>query len=182
MPLKRADTVADQVLSFQSGEEEGFNFFFRSLYPALCFFGARMIRNKAAAEEIASEAFIKIWQRHGQFTDAGDIKAYLYQIVRNDCLKWLEKDARASVAEGKAAYQAPVREQSPFEHIVHSEVVNELHQAIKSLPFSCRKIFEMLFIEGKSITETAAELHLSPSTVRTQKARGLEILRKRIAL
>jgi len=172
--------LAYHTLSFQRGEEEGFNFFFRRLYPALCFFASRLIHNRPAAEEIASEAFIKIWQRHSQFSDAGDIKAYLYQIVKNDSLKWLQKDARISIAETGIS----VADFTPghFEDIVWSEVTSELHQAISSLPKACRQVFEMLYIEGKSITETAAALRLSPSTVRTQKARGLVFLRRKWVL
>jgi len=174
---KPTDPVLYHTLSFQRGEEEGFNFFFKKLYPALCFFAHKIIHNRPAAEEIASEAFIKIWQRHGQFSDAGDIKAYLYQIVKNDSLKWLQKDARVSMAESKIV----VTDSTPshFENIVWSEVTSELHQAISSLPKACRQVFEMLYIEGKSITETAAALRLSPSTVRTQKARGLVFLRRK---
>lgn len=167
------------TLSFQRGEEEGFNFFFKKLYPALCFFANKIIHNRPAAEEIASEAFIKIWQRHEQFSDAGDIKAYLYQIVKNDSLKWLQKDARISIAERNIALTDSTP--SHFEDIVWSEVTSELHQAISSLPKACRQVFEMLYIEGKSINETAAALRLSPSTVRTQKARGLVFLRRKIA-
>lgn len=167
------------TLSFQQGEEEGFNFFFKRLYPALCFFANKIIHNRPAAEEIASEAFIKIWQRHDQFADAGDIKAYLYQIVKNDSLKWLQKDARISIAETAMAVNSEYSQASHFENIVWSEVTSELHQAISSLPKACRQVFEMLYIEGKSITETAAALHLSPSTVRTQKARGLVFLRRK---
>ena len=168
------------TLSFQRGEEEGFNFFFKRLYPALCFFANKIIHNRPAAEEIASEAFIKIWQRHGQFSNAGDIKAYLYQIVKNDSLKWMQKDAKISIAEtAMAVNNSKQSSPSHFEDIVWSEVTSELHQAISSLPMACRQVFEMLYIEGKSITETAAALRLSPSTVRTQKARGLVFLRRK---
>jgi DNA-directed RNA polymerase specialized sigma24 family protein len=38
----------------------------------------------------------------------------------------------------------------------------------------------LLYIEGKSIKETAEELQVSASTVKTQKKRGLDALRKKI--
>lgn len=40
--------------------------------------------------------------------------------------------------------------------------------------------FVMLYIEGKTVRETVNELRLALSTVKTQKARGLAILRKKI--
>ena len=36
----------------------------------------------------------------------------------------------------------------------------------------------MYFLEGKNTNEIAQELNLHPSTVKTQKTRGLEALRK----
>jgi DNA-directed RNA polymerase specialized sigma24 family protein len=40
----------------------------------------------------------------------------------------------------------------------------------------------MLYIEGKTVRETADELGFAPSTIKAQNARGLVILRKKIKL
>ena len=180
MPLRSVDTAEDYLLSFQRGEEKGFDHFFHQLYPALCYFAYSITHNREASEEIASEAFIRIWKRHDQFNNANVIKAYIYQIVKNDSLKYLQAESRVAALADQLAL-ASDSEQSHFESIVRSEVFSELHHAISSLPHACRQIFEKLYIEGKSVNEAAEELQISPSTVRNQKVRGLEILRKKVA-
>jgi len=55
-----------------------------------------------------------------------------------------------------------------------------LHEAIYQLPPQCRTIFLKLYIEGKSIAETADELQLTASTIRNQKARGIKLLRVKL--
>jgi len=66
------------------------------------------------------------------------------------------------------------------EDIIRAEFYGELYTAIKTLPPECRKIFTLLYIEGKTVRETADELGLAFSTIKTQKARGLATLRKKI--
>ncbi|MGH2647996.1 MAG: RNA polymerase sigma factor [Ginsengibacter sp.] len=171
----------DYALCFQRGEEEGFNFFFRLLFPSLCFFANRKLNNIEEAEDIVSAAFIKIWQRHPQFNDAKSIRAYLYQIVRNDCITFYRKTARVLTMQKEINYLTHVDTKDNAEgDIIRAEFYGELYRAINTLPPECRKIFTMLYLEGKTVRETAEELGLALSTVKTQKARGLAALKKKL--
>jgi RNA polymerase sigma factor (sigma-70 family) len=70
-------------------------------------------------------------------------------------------------------YLTPVDAKDNIEtDIIRAEFYAELYRAINTLPPECRKIFTMLYLEGKSARETAEELGLALSTVKTQKARG----------
>ncbi len=64
--------------------------------------------------------------------------------------------------------------------IIRSEFFGELYKTLNSLPKECRKVFNMLYIQGKSVSEIADELNLSPSTIKTQKTRGLAVLKKKL--
>lgn len=135
------------------------------------------------SEEIASGAFIKIWQRHEQFADAVSIRKYLYRIVRNDALKHLRKEKRSTANTKEVIYLfANEHEKDCFNSLVTTELIHELHQAINSLPAECKKVFQLMYIEGKTIQETAKALQLSTSTVKTQKKRGIVALRKSLHL
>jgi RNA polymerase sigma-70 factor (ECF subfamily) len=171
----------EYALSFQEGEEKAFDFFFRELFPSLCFFANRILNDSCEAEDIASSAFIKIWKKHSQFDNARSIRSYLYQIVRNDCLKFLQQSNRAAAMQKDIKYLANADADDNCEaDIIRSEFFCELYNALNNLPSECRRIFKMLYIEGKTVKETAQELKLSLSTVKTQKARGLAVLKKKI--
>jgi len=166
---------------FQNGEEPGFTYFFCQLYPALVFYCFKITTDKEASEEIASNAFIKIWAKHKRFSDADSIKNYLYRIVRNDALKHLHKEKRKTERNKEVIYlYGNEQEKDHFDKLVKAETLRELLQAIKALPGECSKVFHLLYVEGKSIQEAAKEMNLSPSTIKTQKARGLAALRKTI--
>jgi RNA polymerase sigma-70 factor, ECF subfamily len=171
----------DYALCFQRGEEEGFDFFYRQLFPSLCLFANRKLNNRDEAEDIVSTAFIKIWKRHSQFNDAAGIRAYLYQIVRNDCIKFCQQTTRVINMQKEMSHLAATDVSDNAEHdIIRAEFYGELYRAINLLPPGCRKIFTMLYIEGKTVREISEELGLATTTIRTQKQRGLTVLKKKI--
>lgn len=172
--------IQDHVEAFQRGEESGFTYFFNSLYPALLYYAFRILNDKPAAEDVVEESFIKIWERHNSFSHHQVIKSWLYTTVRNACLNKLQQEQRQNAhKELLAKEQEGSYQNSPLNNIIITEVITEVHSTIKVLPTECRKIFEMMYIQGKTVREIAEELQLSISTIKNQKARGLEILRKR---
>ena len=181
MRIESIYNVNEYVLAFQQGEEKGFDFFFREFFPSLCFFANHILDNRCEAEDIASSAFIKIWKRHSQFNDAKNIRSYLYQIVRNDCFSFLQQKNRSAKVQKEIEYLTVANFEDNYEaDIIRAEFYSELYLAINSLPKECRKVFTMLYIQGKTIKEISKELNLSLSTIKTQKYRGLVILKKKI--
>jgi RNA polymerase sigma-70 factor (family 1) len=171
----------EYTLAFQQGEEKGFDFFFRELFPSLCFFANHMLNNRCEAEDIASSAFIKIWKKHSIFNNAKSIRSYLYQIVRNDCLSFMQQKNRVAKVQKEIGYLTVFNYEDNYEaNIIRAEFYADLYSAIKSLPKECSKVFTMLYIDGKTVKEISRELNLSPSTIKTQKSRGLNVLRKKI--
>lgn len=183
MPTKSLYNSNDYAVFFNNGEEQAFTWFFRQLYPSLTLYCFKITVDKEASEEIASNAFIKIWEKHERFNDADSIKAYLYRIVRNDALKYLRKEKQELASNKEVVYlYGNQNEKDHFNNLVTAEISRELLNAINSLPAECSKVFRLMYIEGKTIKETAEALQLSPSTVKTQKKRGIEALRKSLHL
>ena len=82
--------------------------------------------------------------------------------------------------EQKAAAMAGSTEKCFIDNIIRTELMHQLHNALHDLPPACRNIFIKLYIEGKTIKETAKELKLTKSTVKNQKTRGIMLLRKKL--
>lgn len=175
-------TQEDYVLSFQRGERAGFDWAFRQLYPALTLYVNTIIRDEAAAEEIASDAFIKTWSRHQQFHEWAYIKAYLYRVVHNDALQHLRKTKKGSRQLSELSYlRLNDCEMDHSANLITAETVRLLHKGMANLPAACGEVLQMLYKEGKSVKETAQVLQLSPNTVKAQRRKGLALLRQRLA-
>lgn len=168
------------TVAFQQGKEVAFDFFFREFFPSLCFFANRILDNLSEAEEIASFAFIKIWEKHPQFNHAQSIRSYLYKIVKNDCLKFIAKRAKRLEMQNEILYlNHSYTDKDQEADLITTELLRNIYNEFKHLPPACYKVFKMLYIEGKTVKAIAKELNVSESTIKTQKARGLETLRKK---
>jgi RNA polymerase sigma-19 factor, ECF subfamily len=176
------DIADDYVQLFKEGREEGFNHFFNSYYKRAVFFAFGYIRNKEAAEDIIEDSFIKLWNKKEIFETEAGLKAYLYKTVHNACLRWLWQKQNRNRHNLSFANQNSTTEQSYVENIIRTETLHQLHRAIDQLPAQCKKIFTKLYIEGKSVAETAQEMNLTASTVKNQKARGIKLLRPKLSI
>lgn len=182
MQHKNKETIGDYIRSFQNGEEKGFNFFFHEYYVALCYFSFQVIKEKSIAEEIAGDALMKLWERRENFDNLPTIKSFLYTATRNASLNVLRIQRRNNQRAKELLYLSNENEANVIHQIVETETYREIHLALKTLPPQCKKIFQMIFLEGKNSKQIADELNLSISTIRNQKARALTLLRHRVFL
>jgi RNA polymerase sigma-70 factor (family 1) len=183
MDLQRQiDSYKDYNKLFHLGNEEGFNHFFQLLYPSLCSFANSLVKDIEVAKDIASHAFMKTWEKHEKLYSAGEIKAYVYQAVRNDCYKWLEKEQRKAIALRNIARTSARAADSHLELMIKTELYAQLHQLIKQMPRAQQTVFRKLYIEGKTAREASEELQVAISTVKNHKARGLLWLKDKFSV
>lgn len=169
----------EMALSFQEGNEKALSFFYHEFYPALAHYCFQLTQSRPVAEEIASEAFVKTWRMHYKLNSYAGIKAYLYKVVHRDSIEAISSEQRR--AERYRQMPQEINTDSPFDNMVRSEVYRLIHTALKDLSPANRRVMIMHYLEGKTTGQISRELNLHPSTVKTQKTRGLQALRKIIS-
>lgn len=170
------------VEAFQQGDQKALEAYFNEFYRALCYYAFSYTHDMEVAKEIASEAFIKTWKYREQFVNPGSIRAYLYKIVRGDASNWHKAQQRLPLSHIKDDEDFVSMDSDEFSKLVKAETLRHIYYGIESLPPECRKIFRLLYIDGKKVSEIAEQLQISTSTVKAQKARGLAMLRNKILL
>jgi RNA polymerase sigma-70 factor, ECF subfamily len=175
---ERNYTTQQYAELFQQGDEKALAFFYKEFHPALALYANRWLKDRSVSEEIASEAFVKIWQKRWKLTGYHEILAYLYKTVQRDCQRAFKKEQKR-VEVYKAGEIPATTADTPFDHLLHAEVHRLLHLALKELPPGRARVLTMHFLEGKTTGQIARELNLSASTIKTAKAKGLEDLRKK---
>lgn len=78
----------------------------------------------------------------------------------------------------KYKLQAEQDDQELFTDIVETETFFLMKSVTELLPEECAKIFS-LYMEGYEVKEIAEQLGKKPSTVYTQRARAIEILKEK---
>ena len=176
MRQEQNDNGNNYALLFQEGNEKALSFFYYEYYAALAHYSFQLIQNRPIAEEIASEAFVKVWKMHYKLNSYGGIKAYLYKIVHRDSVEAILNEQRRAKSYRQLSPQ--VDTETPFDKMIRSEVYRLIHSALKALSPANRKVIIMHYLEGKTTGQISRELNLHPSTVKTQKKQGLDALKK----
>jgi RNA polymerase sigma-70 factor (ECF subfamily) len=177
-----AYTDQELVALLKQGDELAFDRLFRKFYPALCFFARRYVTVAGLAEEVVQDTMVKLWQRHSDFDNFNAVKAFLYISIRNACLDGVESEKRKLNRDSNWYLEQEHFDHDAEEHIIQSEVLMEISQAIAMLPEQCRNIMKMSYEQGLSGKEIAEAMQITVSTVNNQKARGILLLRKMLSV
>lgn len=152
---------------------------FRTYYARLCYFATRMTGDAGLAEDLVQEACMNCWKARMTFTNEQVAKSYLYTSVRNACLNH-ERHLKVVKKHEDSAVQSTPTVEGIIEDIVRAEVMGEVHAAIEGLPEGCRTVLKLAFFDNLKNDEIAEQLGISVNTVKTQKARALQLLRFRL--
>lgn len=165
---------------FRKGNEQAFTAVYRLFYQSLCFFAMKIVEDGQEAEDIASDCFLKVWEKRDIFYELPVLKTYLYRAVRNSCINHQRKKARDQIKHA-GFINGLDRDKTIIEHIILAELMRELHVSMDQLPPQRKRIFQLLFKEGKSVRVAAEELQLSVHTVNEHRTLGMRYLRKLMA-
>lgn len=150
---------------------------FKAYYPRLCHFSFQIVRDKVKAEDLVQEAFIKYWNHREEISSYEiAVKNFLYSTVRNASLNLIRHD-RVVRHYLERQDPSPVEEFTMIHSMIRSEVLAAIHEALETLPASCQRISRLGYLEGMKNNEIARKLGISINTVKTQKQRGLQLLR-----
>lgn len=181
-PSNRTDQAADIALlaRLREGDEAAFDTIFRTWYEQLVALGDRMVRDRAAAEEIVQEVMLELWRRRDRLAADGSPQAYLYTATRNRALNYLR---HLRVRAKGEPFLLP--DEAAPEHAdsgaVESEIETAIRGAISELPPRCREVFELSRIQGLKYSEIAQTLGVSVKAVEAQIGKALKLLRDRLA-
>ena len=149
----------------------------------------RIVRDRAEAEEILQEAFVRIWTRAETYdAQLGGPLPWMIRLARNFAIDRLRaRRSRAAITNAQPA--SDVREagemaasniQSPEMVVVDAERRRALTDALAGLPTEQRQLIEAAFFEGYTHAELARRFRLPLGTVKTRIRTGMIAMRQRL--
>lgn len=154
---------------------------FKALYEQLVFrlyqFAFAFLKQRQAAEEIANDVFVKLWERRYTLDKIGDLKVYLYVAVKNAALNHLRKKDVIGADLDSLHVQHFHLEPDTENRLLTHELQQAIDDAIRQLPSKCRLIFKLVKQDELSYREVANILGLSTKTIDAQ----LTIAMKKLA-
>jgi RNA polymerase sigma-70 factor (family 1) len=176
--MLKLNTDEEAFGALQQDNEEGLDFFFNRYYTALGFYANSIVAHKEIAKEIAAEAFVKLWTKKETIEEWRKVKFLLYKIVYNASIDFLREKERAKKHVASLHVISNTSERSYLDTITEAETYHHLYLLLQCLPPRARQIFKLFYFQKKPIKEIALELGISVNTVKTQKLRAIQFLKK----
>jgi RNA polymerase sigma-70 factor (ECF subfamily) len=159
----------------QSGDVAAFSALFKKYYPVLYQFAGRYVKDAQTAENICQNVFVDLWTKREKLEITISLKSYLYQMIKNKALNFLNTEKRMSSLESGSPQSGNLTVY-PEDQLEEKELKVLIDQAISRLPSQCRQIYLMKRYERLKYTEIAEILDISVNTVKTQMKRALSSL------
>ena len=153
-------------------------------YSRLVFsLAANSVGDRATAEEITQDVFLRVWQRAGQYrADRGKVSTWLTGITRHRCIDQLRR--RAVRAEKHSVTWAEISPGSepvgsgPDEAAAQTLERERVRAAVGGLPEEQRRVLALAYFQGLSQSRIAEVLDLPLGTVKTRVRLGMQKLRQ----
>jgi RNA polymerase sigma factor (sigma-70 family) len=123
----------------------------------------RIVRDRASAEDVVQEAWLRFSTRSGQDEQITQPLAYLYTIVRNLALNWTNRAARHGPVPlpEPAMESVPADEPSAERVLYYRDELRLLQEAIAELPERTQTAFYLYRIDGWTLQQVADRLGVS---------------------
>lgn len=142
--------------------------------PRMFFVCLRYARDRAGAEDMLQDGFIRVFDKLGTFRMDGSLEGWIRRIMVTTCINHLRK--------GWLHHEVPVAGETN-EHAVMPQALgdmghDELLRLVQALPDGYRAVFNLYAIEGYGHAEIAAQLGCNEGTSRSQLAKARRALQR----
>lgn len=176
MPFDALNDVSDDALLvlYANGDADASRALMLRLTPRVLGYAARILGDRAEAEDVAQEAMMRLWRiapdwRQGE----AKVSTWLYRVTANLCTDRLRKKRGAALDEiaepedGRPAMEAVLLDQ---------DRAQALDAALAQLPERQRQAVVLRHLEGLTNPEIGEVMDLSVEAVESLTARGKRAL------
>jgi RNA polymerase sigma-70 factor (ECF subfamily) len=190
IPRCAADLSDEELLAkISAGNREFIAQLFRRHAPSVFAMGRRILRNATEAEDLVQDVFLYVFKKSSVYDSSkGPARSWLFQVAYTQALLRRRKLNSHGFYESSATEEPGRRraaaESSPaYELTVEGLLGRNAWKAIvEGLTEDQRETLRLHFFEGYTFTEIAEKLGQSFANVRNHHYRGLEKLRKYLAV
>ena len=155
---------------------------FASLYQAssakLLGIILRIIKERAKAEDILQDVFLKIWQRAGDYQSGrGSALAWMATIARNRALDMVRASQRQMVDSDAVMEELPDEAKDPLAAQMQLEDATRLKHCLEGLEDAPRTMVILAYQDGLSREDLSQRFAIPVATVKTWLRRNLQKLR-----
>ena len=161
------------------GDTQAFGTLVKRFQHRLVRFAERMLGDSDMAQDIAQEAFLRLWRSRSSWPAAHDLGSYLFRITRNLCVDYIRTRHPTAVLNEVDGFE-PVTDADPATTIQFRALAEQVRCIVIALPELQREVFVLSHYEELSYREIAAIVGCPIGTVASRKFQAVETLRRRL--
>src|SRR3984893_1722010 len=145
------------------------------LFAKLYNFAHWLTQDRAAAEDLVQETYLKALRGFSSFQPGTNFRAWLFQILKNTFLTSCSEAKRGSTVpldSDEVVPLLPVNSTSAESMLVDRSRLDRIRGAIEQLPIAFREVILLCDVEDASYREIAEILSIPIGTVMSGLARG----------
>jgi RNA polymerase sigma-70 factor (ECF subfamily) len=184
------------MLDVKSGDDSSFELLLRKYRTPLVNFLYRMVRDAAAAEDLAQEVFLRVYRARGQYLPTAKFTTWMFRIATNLALNALrdgryrqqevsiDRSAFDHSADGESeqpALEIADRQPSIELEMIRRDRAEQIRRAVEALPEKQRAAVLLHKYQEMDYDEIAGVLGCSESALKSLLFRAYETLRLELA-
>jgi len=162
------------------GDHAAFRVLYEQFAPRLYAYLMRYVTDRATAQDLLQEGFIKVYTSIAQFEYRGEgsLQSWLKVLMRNEALQYLRRGD--CLRESVEIDTTPLSEEMPDDEEVEQIPSEVLMQLLSELPDGYRTVFNLYVMEGKSHREIAEMMGIKERSSASQLVRAKTLLAEKI--
>jgi RNA polymerase sigma-70 factor, ECF subfamily len=168
-------SCSDLLVLVASGDRTALRSLYSFAGPKLFAICLKMMKNRAEAEDVFQDAFVKIWERSWQYdATKGEALAWLATVTRNTALDRLRAPRRQHVSIDDDV-TAEIDKAMSVDMVIPS---GDLNRCLTDLRQEYRDAVVLAFVNGYTHEELAQKLGKPLGTIKSWVSRGLKQLKE----
>jgi RNA polymerase sigma-70 factor (ECF subfamily) len=165
----------------REGDDDAFGEIVDRYKNSLVNYLTHLVRSRDRAEEIAQDAFVRLYRNAHKYRHEERLGPYLFRIATNLVVSEIRRERRWALLLPRLHASTSTSTPSPDTNLFTSEIQRHVAAAIDRLPIHFRAPLVLFEIEEWSYDEIAKALDLRTGTVKSRISRARTLLRRSLA-
>lgn len=179
LPLPIASAPApDDVALAAAGDRRAFERLYRANVDRIFSVCVRMVGDRARAEELTQDVFVRAWEKLGTFRGDALFSTWLHRLAVNVVLNERQAEGRRRNRHDEGIEDMDTIAYDDVRPLPVPGLSLDLERAIAALPPGAKKVFVLHDVEGYTHEEIAESLGITSGGCKAQLHRARMLLRR----
>jgi RNA polymerase sigma-70 factor (ECF subfamily) len=165
----------------REGDEEAFAEIVDRYKDSLVNYLTHLVRSRDRAEELAQDAFVRLYRNAANYREREKLGPYLFRIATNQTVSEIRRERRWNLLMPRLHASTNSHVLPPDANLITTEIQRQVVAALQRLPVKYRAPLVLFEMEEWSYDEIAAALEVRTGTVKSRISRARELMRRQLA-